>query len=110
MVTNSDIADLLDIATGDLLSGIGVEAPSAWWTSGTKHGVFTTVLSHDAFVDRVEVEMYKSSASRFLMLLKVRFFTPIEDTYLRMVERWGMSPRYVIEEPKCADYYEGFVA
>ena len=108
MVTNSDIADLLDIATGDLLSGIGVEAPSAWWINHSQQCMFTTVLSHDVSVYRHE--MNKSSVSRFLMLLKVRFFTPIEDTYLRMVERWGMSPRYVIEEPKCADYYEGFVA
>ena len=107
MVTNSDVAILLDATTAVLLSGIGVEAPSAWCS---QQCMFTTVLSHDVSVYRHEVEMNKSSASKFLALLRGRLFTPIEDAYLRMVERWGMSPRYVIEEPKCADYYEGFVA
>lgn len=109
MATSSEIADLLDVTTKDLMHDVPLSWRE-WLTTRGQRRTCVTYASFNVSIDSREIEMNKSSASKFLMLLKSRFFNPIEDAYLRMVERWGMPPRYVIEEPKCEDYYGGFVA
>ena len=109
MVKTSDIADLLNVAAKDMLRDVPLRCDE-WRRDNRQLSILGTTVSCIAYVDCFEVMKHSSDACGFLMLLKTRLFDPIEQAYLGMVKRWGMKPSFVIEEPKCADYYEGFVS